>query len=125
MTHLVEKYLDRAGPRLSTILLLTLLIWICIALGVVLYALGMGVYRTVMITREAWDGELRVILLAVVIWVFVLVSLPLGWAARSVWQGHRSERWGSEGALDRVEKILFPHENRSGFTISYVSWVTT
>lgn len=116
MTHLVEKYLERVGPRLSTILLLTLLIWICIALGVVLYALGMGAYRTVMITREAFDGDPRVILLAVVIWVFVLLSLPLAWAARRVWQEHRSERWGSEGALDRVEKELFPDEHRANYT---------
>jgi hypothetical protein len=116
LTHLVEKYLERVGPRLSTILLLTLLIWICIALGVVLYALGMGAYRTVMITREAFDGDPRVILLAVVIWVFVLLSLPLAWAARRVWQEHRSERWGSEGALDRVEKELFPDEHRANYT---------
>jgi hypothetical protein len=116
MTHLVEKYLERVGPRLSTVLLLTLLIWICIALGVVLYALGMGIYRTVMVTREAFDGDLRVILLAVVIWVFVLLSLPLAWATRRVWQGHRSERWGSEGALDRVEKELYPDEHRANYT---------
>jgi len=116
MTHLIEKYLERVGPRVSTILLLTLLVWICIALGVVLYALGMGAYRTVMITREAFDGELRVILLAAVIWVFVLLSLPLGWAARRVWRQHRSERWGSEGALDRIEKQLFPDEHRADYT---------
>lgn len=116
MTHLIEKYLERIGPRLSTILLLTVLIWICIALGVVLYALGMGVYRTIMITREAFSGDLRVILTAVVIWIFVLVSLPVGWAARRVWQEHRSERWGSEGALDRVERQLFPHEDRANYT---------
>jgi hypothetical protein len=116
MTHLVEKYLERVGPRLSTILLLTLLVWICIALGVVLYALGMGVYRTVMITREAFDGEPRVILLSVVIWVFVLLSLPLGWAARRVWQEHRGERWGSEGALDRLERQLFPDEQQANYT---------
>ncbi len=116
MTHLIEKYLERVGPRLSTILLLTLLVWICIALGVILYALGMGAYRTVMITWEAFDGEPRVILLAAVIWVFVLLSLPLGWAARRVWRQHRSERWGSEGALDRIEKQLFPDEQRVDYT---------
>ena len=116
MTHLVEKYLERVGPRLSTILLLTLLIWICIALGVVLYALGMGIYRTVMVTREAFDGDLRVILLALVIWIFVLLSLPLAWATRRVWQQHQSERWGAEGALDRVEKELYPDEHRAKYT---------
>ena len=116
MTHLIEKYLERVGPRVSTILLLTLLVWICIALGVILYALGMGAYRTVMITWEAFDGEPRVILLAAVIWIFVLLSLPLGWAARRVWRQHRNERWGSEGALDRIERQLFPDEHRADYT---------
>lgn len=116
MTHLIEKYLERVGPRLSTILLLTLLVWICIALGVFLYALGMGVYRAVLITLEAYEGDLRMIILAAVIWAFVLLSLPLGWAARRVWNEHRSERWGSESALDRLEKQLFPDENRADYT---------
>jgi hypothetical protein len=116
MTHLIERYLERIGPRRSTVLLLTLLVWICIALGVVLYATGMGVYRTVLITREAFEGDLVDILLAASIWIFVLLSIPLAWAARRVWQAHRAEGWGSEAALDRVEKHLFPAEHRVDYT---------
>jgi hypothetical protein len=116
LTHLIEEYLDRIGPRRSTIILLTLLIWICIALGVILYAMGMGIYRTVMITREAFAGDLPDILLAAAIWILVLLSIPLAWAARRVWQAHRAERWGSEAALDRVEKHLFPTEHRVDYT---------
>jgi len=116
MTHLIEKYLERVGPRLSTVLLLTLLIWICIGLGVFLYAMGMGAYRAVMITLEAVDGDLRMILLATVVWVFVLLSIPLAWATRRVWKEHRSERWGSESALDHIERHLFPDEQRVDYT---------
>jgi len=116
LTHLIEKYLDRVGPRLSTVLLLTLLVWISIALGVVLYAVGMGIYRIVMITREAFGGDLREIALATAIWIFVLLSIPLAWAARYVWREHRSERWGAEGAIDRLQKQLFPDQHRDNCT---------
>jgi hypothetical protein len=116
LTHLIEKYLDRIGPRRSTIILLTLLVWICLALAVILYAAGMGAYRTVMITRAAFGGEFREILVASAIWAFLLLSLPLGLAAHRVWKQHRSERWGSEAALDRLEKRLYPDERRIDYT---------
>ena len=54
--------------------------------------------------------------MAAAIWVFVVLSVPLGWAAYRIWQEHRTEQWGSEVALDRLEKRLFPAEHRVEYT---------
>ena len=106
MRHLVEKYVADVGTKTGVLLLGTLLVWVTIVLAVALYALLMGVWTITWLTWAVVGGGGTQIIVAIVLWIFLGLSLLLARAMRSLWLARRSERWRAETALDALEKWL-------------------
>ena len=115
MTDLIEKYFAKAGKRHSAVLLLTLLVWTSMALGVVLYFSATALYQVYVVTRAAFDGGTTEILLAVAVWVFILLSVPLVRGVRTVWLEHRNERRQADVALTKLSDRLYPNEPKTAY----------
>lgn len=113
LTPVTERYLARLGAKAGTILLLTLLVWVSIGLGIVLYVTGRGILAVALLTRAAFDGPLRMAVAAAV-WVFLALTAWLAWGLYGLWREHRRERWDADAALCRLERRLFATKRKPG-----------
>ncbi len=111
LRRLVESYLLEAGTRTAWMLMATFVAWGIIAVAIVLYASLSAVRIVWATTRAAIGGGAVNITLAIVIWLFVGLTLVLAAAARDVWLRRRDQRWAAETALDNLESLLYPDSN--------------
>lgn len=103
---LTERYLDRVGPRTGILLLVTLLLWISALLGVLVYAVGAGLFALYLATRSAVQGDVTSMVIAAILWIFLLLSIPLFRGLLALWRERREQRLDAEPALSRLEKGL-------------------
>ena len=113
LKQLAERYLVAVGPIFGTVLLGTLLIWITIGLGGLLYVTGRIIVSVYTIGRAAYEGGIVEIALAVVIAIFLVLSVLLVRSTRRLWQQQQRQRWRAQRALTGLEERLFPGEARA------------
>jgi len=106
--HLIEQHLERIGPRRSLLLITMAIAWSSIAVAVVMWALAKGMIESLWITLAIASGEAIDIAVAVGLWAFLLLTVPLARAALRIWKAWQDERWEAKTALDRLEERLFP-----------------
>lgn len=115
MREVVEKYLTQAGSRRSFVLMGTAIVWGTIGLAVVLYVVLSGLGIIFAVSAAALDGGGTDIGIAVVVWIFLLLSCVLAHAGRHVWLQRRQRRWDAEVALDAIEAHLFSRDDSTAY----------
>lgn len=105
--HLIEQHLERVGPRRSLLLTVMAIIWASIAVAVVVWALAKGFMESLWITLSVISGDPIDISVAVVLWAFLLLTVPLVRAVVVIWKTRQDERWEANTALDQLEERLF------------------
>lgn len=108
MRHLIEQHLELIGPRRSLLLITMAIAWVSIAVAVVVWALAKGLMESLWITLAIASGEAIDIAVAVALWSFFLLTVPLVRAAVRMWKAWQDERWEAKTALDQLEERLFP-----------------
>ena len=112
---LVEKHLAEAGPNYGSLLLITLLLWVTVVLGVLLYAAAMGVWTVARWSWAARSLEPVDVSVAVVLWAFLALSALLAKNLRRIWLQRRDERWAAEVGLTRIEERAFPGQPTTAY----------
>ncbi len=108
MRHLIEQHLERIGPRRSLLLITMGIAWSSIAVAVVLWALAKGLMESLWITLAIARGNPVDIAVAIGLWTFLLLTVPLIRAGLAIWKAWQDERWEAKTALDQLEEQLFP-----------------
>jgi hypothetical protein len=106
--HLIEQHLERIGPRRSLLLITMVIAWLSIAVAIVVWAIAKGFVETLWITLAVASGDPTDILVAAVLWICLLLSVPLVRTGIGVWRAWTDERWEAKVALDQLEDELFP-----------------
>jgi len=106
--HFIEQHLERIGPRRSLLLITMAIAWSSIAVAVVVWALVKGLMASLWITLAVASGSPIDIAVAVGLWAFLLLTVPLARAGIGVWKAWQDERWEAKTALDQLEERLFP-----------------
>lgn len=108
MRHLIEQHLEHIGPRRSLLLITMAIAWSSIAVAIVAWALAKGLMESLWITVAVTSGSPVDIAVAIGLWAFILLTVPLARAAVRVWKEWQDERWEAKLALDQLEEQLFP-----------------
>ena len=82
--------------------------WSSIAVAICVWALAKGLLETLWITLAIASGSPTDIAVAIGLWAFLLLTVPLVRAGISVWKAWQDERWEAKVALDQLEDELFP-----------------
>jgi len=82
--------------------------WSSIAVAVVVWALAKGLIESLWITLAIASGKAIDIAVALGLWSFLLLTVPLVRAAVRMWKAWQDERWEAKIALDQLEERLFP-----------------
>ncbi len=106
--HLIEQNLESIGPRRSLLLVTMAIVWASITVAIVVWALAKGVMETLWITLAIASGSPIDIAVAIGLWAFILLTVPLVRAGLGVWRKWQDERWEAKVALDQLEEQLFP-----------------
>ncbi len=107
MRHLIEQHLERIGPRRSLLLTVMAITWGSIAVAVVVWAFAKGLMESLWITLAVISGNPVDIAVAIGLWAFLLLTVPLVRAAMTIWKTLQDERWEAKLALDQLETRLF------------------
>jgi len=106
--HLIEQHLEHIGPRRSLLLITMAIAWSSIAVAVVVWAVAKGLLETLWITLSIASGAAIDIAVAIGLWAFLLLTVPLVHAGVGMWKTWQDERWEAKTALDQLEEQLFP-----------------
>ena len=106
--HLIEQRLESIGPRRSLLLITMAIAWSSIAVAIVVWALAKGLMESLWITLAVISGDPSDIAVAIGLWAFILLTVPLVRAGLGVWREWQDERWEAKVALDQLEEQLFP-----------------
>jgi hypothetical protein len=106
LRHLIEEHLEQIGSRRSLHLTVMAVAWLSIGVGVLVWALGWGLFEIVWLTWEVRTGSAAAIAVALLAWLFIGATVPLMRAGRDVWRAWRNERWEANASIDRLESAV-------------------
>lgn len=108
MRHLIEQHLERIGPRRSLLLVIMAIAWASIAVAIAVWGLAKGLIESLWITLAVASADPVDIAVALALWTFLLLTVPLVRAVREVWKARQDERWEAHNALNQLEEKVFP-----------------